>query len=546
MALLLRHDLIGQYKERASAIARSVAADGRYADAVVATARTNAVQDAAEAVRRRTGALFVVVTDARGTRYSNPDAALLGKPVAAGQAQALAGREVTTFGPSATGQSARAKVPLRNGSGTVVGEVIVALSARDIGARLANLLGAAAGFLGIALALGAAGAIALTRRVKRQTLGLEPSRLRLLFEQQAAVRRVATLVARGVPPTEVFEAVTAEVASLLGAAATCLLRYESGDEATTVAATETPGVAIAFGAGSAPGSDDIAAEVFRSGETARLEVTDPHPPRTSQLGLRSVVGAPVVVEGGLWGVMIAGWTERRVVSTETEDRMAEFTELVATAIANANSRTEVAASRARVVAAADEARRRIERDLHDGAQQRLVALGLELRAVETAVPAELPELEGRLGRASKSLAEAVEELQEVSRGIHPAVLSRGGLGPALRALGRRSAVPIELDVRGDRRLPDRVEVAAYYVVSEAITNATKHAQASLLNVELDAEESIVRLAIRDDGIGGADPGKGSGLIGLRDRVEAIGGTMEVVSAAGAGTSLLVTIPLESA
>jgi signal transduction histidine kinase len=225
--------------------------------------------------------------------------------------------------------------------------------------------------------------------------------------------------------------------------------------------------------------------------------------------------------------------------------MAEFTELVATAIANANSRAELAASRARVVAAADEARRRIERDLHDGAQQRLVALGLELRAVEAAVSAGPGDFDEQLGRASRTLAEAVTELQEVSRGIHPAVLSRGGLGPALRALGRRSAVPVELDVRGDRRLPDGVEVAVYYVVSEALTNAAKHADASVVHVELDAADSTVNVTIRDDGIGGADSGRGSGLIGLRDRVESLGGTMKVVSPPGEGTMLLVTIPIRS-
>jgi signal transduction histidine kinase len=541
MAVLLREDLVHQYEQRALAIARSVAADDRYGEAVAAGDPKGVVQARAEGVRRRTGALFVVVTDERGIRYSHPDRTLLGKPVAADQAQALGGGEVTTFGPSAAGQSARAKVPLRAASGTVVGEVIVAISAHDIDARLLGLLRVAGGFLGIALALGAAGAVALTRRVKRQTLGLEPARLRLLFEQQAALRRVATLVARGVSPTEVFEAVTAEVAHLLDAGSTSLLRYEAEAATSVVAATSRLGATIEVGA-----HEDIAAAVSRSGRAARLDVAERPGTRTGRPVPSCVVGAPVVVEGGLWGVMVAGWTEGRGVSVDAEDRMAEFTELVATAIANANSRAELAASRSRVVSAADEARRRIERDLHDGAQQRLVALGLQLRAVETAVPPELTEVEAGLEGASRTLSEAVAELQEVSRGIHPAVLSRGGLGPALRALARRAPVPVEVDLGDDRRLPDRVEVAAYYVVSEAITNAAKHAEASVLRVELDAAGPVVRLAIRDDGIGGADPARGSGLIGLRDRVEALGGTMEVSSAVGAGTSLLVTIPLEPA
>ncbi|MDQ1397607.1 MAG: hypothetical protein QOG64_2866 [Acidimicrobiaceae bacterium] len=544
MALLLRNDLIDQYEERAVAIARSVAADPQYAEAVTAADPAGAVQARAEAVRRRTGALFVVVTNADGIRYSHPDSALVGRPVAADQAQALGGREVRTFGSSAVGQSARAKVPLRNASGAEVGEVIVAISAKDVDAHLFRLLRVAAGFLGIALALGAAGAIALTQRVKRQTLGLEPAGLRSLFEQQAALRRVATLVARGVAPTGVFDAVTAEVANVLGAASTCLLRYEADGATSVVAATVGSGDPTAVATPSASAHEDIAGTVLRSGRPARLDGTEPPAARTGQLKPCCVVGAPVVVEGSLWGVMIALWSEPLGVSADTEGQMAEFTDLVATAIANANSRAELAASRARVVAAADDARRRIERDLHDGAQQRLVALGLELRAAQTGVPAELTDLERQLGRASGSLAEAVEELQEVSRGIHPAVLSRGGLGPALKALARRSSVPVELDVRGDRRLPDRIEVAAYYVVSEAITNATKHAEATVVDVVLDTADSALQLTIRDDGTGGADPRKGSGLIGLRDRVEALGGTMDVRSAIGEGTSLLVTLPLE--
>jgi signal transduction histidine kinase len=207
------------------------------------------------------------------------------------------------------------------------------------------------------------------------------------------------------------------------------------------------------------------------------------------------------------------------------------------------SRTELTASRARMVAAGDEARRRIERDLHDGTQQRLVSLGLELRAAEAMVPAGSEELRVQLARTADGLAAAVADLQEVSRGIHPAILSRGGLEPALKALARRSAVPVELHIRADRRLPEQVEVAAYYVVSEALTNAAKHADASLVRVDLEVPDSVVRLAVRDDGAGGADPDHGSGLVGLRDRVEAIGGDLELTSPPGEGTSLLVTIPV---
>ena len=225
--------------------------------------------------------------------------------------------------------------------------------------------------------------------------------------------------------------------------------------------------------------------------------------------------------------------------------MANFTELVATAIANAESRAELTASRARIVAAADDTRRRIERDLHDGTQQRLVAVGLELRAAQAMVPPELPRAH-RAGveGASRISAAAVNDLQEASRGIHPAILSRGGLGPALRTLARRSALPVELDVRADRRLPDRVEVAVYYVVSEALTNAAKHANASVVHVDLEADDASVQLSIRDDGVGGADPTRGSGLVGLRDRIEALGGIIEVASPAGSGTALVVRVPLD--
>jgi signal transduction histidine kinase len=231
---------------------------------------------------------------------------------------------------------------------------------------------------------------------------------------------------------------------------------------------------------------------------------------------------------------------------DTEDRMANFTELVATAIANADSRAELKASRARVVAAGDEARRRIERDLHDGTQQRLVSVGLELRAAQAMVPPDVPDLTAQLSHVAEDLAAAVTDLQEASRGIHPAVLSRGGLGPALRTLARRSALPVELDLRVDRRLPERIEVAAYYVVSEALTNAAKHAHASVVEVELEADDATVRLSIRDDGVGGADPTRGSGLVGLRDRIEALGGKIQVASPAGSGTSVVVQIPIDEA
>jgi signal transduction histidine kinase len=206
------------------------------------------------------------------------------------------------------------------------------------------------------------------------------------------------------------------------------------------------------------------------------------------------------------------------------------------------SHADLRESRARVVAASDETRRRIERDLHDGTQQRLVSLGLEIRAAEAMSPAELTELRSQLSRTAGGLTEAVEELQEITRGIHPAILSKGGLGPALRTLARRSAIPVELQLNTDNRLPEPIEAAAYYVVSEALTNAAKHSRASAVWVDVETQDGGVRISIRDDGVGGATPSRGSGLLGLKDRVESLGGEIELDSSSGNGTSLRVAIP----
>jgi signal transduction histidine kinase len=241
--------------------------------------------------------------------------------------------------------------------------------------------------------------------------------------------------------------------------------------------------------------------------------------------------------------MIAGSILERPPPLDTETRLAAFTELVATAIANAESRAELTASRARIVAAADKARRQIERDMHDGAQQQLVSLGLHLRAAQAVVPAELGELNGELDRVAEGLESVQQRLREISRGIHPAILAKGGLGPAIKALVRRSPLPTELDVRAEGRLPERIEIAAYYVVSETLTNAAKHAHASVIHVEAQTADGALRLSVCDDGAGGADPTRGSGLLGLKDRVETLGGTITVQSPIGAGTTVQVELPL---
>jgi signal transduction histidine kinase len=227
-----------------------------------------------------------------------------------------------------------------------------------------------------------------------------------------------------------------------------------------------------------------------------------------------------------------------------ECRLGDFTELVATAIANAQSRSELAASRARIVAASDETRRRVERDLHDGAQQRLVTLALSLRSAQAELPHDLDEVHTELSHVGEGLTAVLDDLREISRGIHPAILSEGGLAPALKTLARRSPIPVALDVRVDGRLPDGVEVCAYYVVSEMLTNTAKHAQASAVHVDVGRAEGLLHVSVRDDGVGGADPARGSGLVGLHDRVEALGGTILVQSAKGAGTAVEVLLPLK--
>jgi signal transduction histidine kinase len=249
------------------------------------------------------------------------------------------------------------------------------------------------------------------------------------------------------------------------------------------------------------------------------------------------------VDGIVWGLMTIASTDG-CLPDRAEDRLAEFTELLGTAIANTQSRAELSASRARIVAAADETRRRLERDLHDGIQQRLVTLALKARTIETMTPQPADKIRGELSLLADGLGTVLDELREVSHGIHPAILSEAGLGPALEALARRSAVPVELDLNLGPRLGEHVEAAGYYVASEAITNVAKHAQASVIDMRADGCDGALILWISDDGIGGADPGRGSGIIGLKDRVEALGGTISVLSPPGRGTALRVELPAD--
>jgi len=372
-----------------------------------------------------------------------------------------------------------------------------------------------------------------------------------LAEEQAALRRVATLVARGAAADKLFAAVAGEVGPLLGAHLAGMGRYDSDDTVTVLAAWAAEGEQHPLVPGPWPlEGGDLASLVFRTGRSVRIDDYHGVPGRIAafvreELGVGASVASPIVVEGRLWGVLFLHAKQtRQPFPRDAESRLMGFTELVATAIANAESRSELAASRRRIVAASDQARRRIERDLHDGTQQRLVSLGLAAGAALADVSADRDDLRAELSRIAAGLADAAAELQEVSRGIHPATLSESGLGSALRTLARRSTVPVDLDVTINGRCPEPVEIAAYYVVSEALANAMKHAQASRIEMSLTELHGSLLLSVRDDGVGGADPTLGSGLAGLADRVEALGGSIRVHSAAGAGTHITAELPLD--
>jgi signal transduction histidine kinase len=409
-------------------------------------------------------------------------------------------------------------------------------------------------FLAVALSANTLAGVARSRAVeahqRRREADLAAERAQVLAEQQAALRRVATLVARGVAPSEVFSAVAGELARCLRAHHSALVCYQPDGAALLLAVRDKPGLEkMRVGERlSVEGGETVASMVLRTGRAARMDSHDDASgsaaSRIRELGLRSGVGAPIVVGGRLWGAAVVGSSRSEPLPADTEARVADFADLVATAIANAATRSELSTSRARIVAAADDARRRFERDLHDGAQQHLVALGLKLRTAEASLPPGLHRAKEQISHVVIGLAGISEELREISRGIHPSILSKGGLGPAVKTLARRSAVPVELDVNVHRQLAESAEVAAYYIVAEALTNAAKHAQASQVNISAEAAGSNLCLSIRDDGIGGADPTKGSGLIGLRDRVEALGGEMAISSPPGRGTSLLVKIPCD--
>ena len=388
---------------------------------------------------------------------------------------------------------------------------------------------------------------AIANADSRAELAASEARARELAQEQASLRRVATLVAEAARPPEVFDAVIAEVGQLFGAAQIGLASYENEHEISVLAIRGQSPEILRAGMRLPLDGDSVNARILRTGRSARLNFAAEGSGSIAEVlrrdDVNATVGAPIVVDGAVWGVIAASWRGDDQPPADAEERLAQFAELLGTAVSNAVMGAELAASRARVIAAADESRRRIERDLHDGAQQQLVTLAVALQRAQAKIPSALDEVRADVGRVADRLTGAVNELRDLSRGIHPAILTEGGLSPALKALGRRSAVRVKLDVGFDCRLPDQVEVAAYYTVSEALTNASKHANAARVWVSLRVEDDMLLLSVRDDGAGGADATRGSGLTGLRDRIEALGGRIKIESPPGVGTLIEAEIPI---
>jgi PAS domain S-box-containing protein len=371
--------------------------------------------------------------------------------------------------------------------------------------------------------------------------------LRSLVEEQAALRRVATTVAREADQARVFAVVTEEVGRLLGAQTSNMVRFEPDGSAVVTGGWSTGEVRnVPVGTRIELDGPTVAARIARSGRPERGDTYEGMPGSTAELlrglGFRSSVGAPIELGGRLWGAVMVSTVQDEPFPPGSEQRIADFAELVALALANAEARQELAASRARIVEAGDAERRRLERNLHDGAQQRLVAVSLGLRLCERKLAEGDPEAGELLRRAKAELGDALEELRELARGIHPAILTDHGLVPALDMLATRASVPVELSAALDERLPPPVEAAAYYIVAEALTNASKHARASRVRVLVRRSDGDVLVEVADDGVGGADQRGGSGLRGLRDRVEALGGELGLESGAGAGTTLTARLP----
>ena len=368
-----------------------------------------------------------------------------------------------------------------------------------------------------------------------------------LVREHAALRRVAVLVAREPSPAEVFEAVAREVGTLLGARRAQLVRVASAEEGI-VAASWSDGTLQPVPVGHRAPLDGrgVLGRMLRDPRPVRIEDWDEAGGGVAalmrSLGIRAGAAGPIIISGRVWGAVSAVWSDPADMPVGAEDRVAAFAELVAYAIENAEARDEIAASRARLVEAADAARRRIERDLHDGAQQQLVAAALDLTLMDQQLERDPAAARTVLARARAQLDNGLRELRDLARGIHPSVLTDRGLAVALEGLVKRAPMPVELSVAVPDRLDQAIEAAAYFLVSEAITNAAKHARAAAVNVDVMATDDTVVVTIADDGVGGASAGQGSGLSGLVDRVEAVGGRLEITSPPREGTRLVARLP----
>jgi PAS domain S-box-containing protein len=380
-----------------------------------------------------------------------------------------------------------------------------------------------------------------------QISGTDVTERRRREDEQAALSRVAVAVASERRAEEVFHTVTREVGQLLGATRADMIRFDARrDEALIVGVWGRDHTdKTELGRWMTPVQGGPTRAVWESGETMRFEPDGPVSERLRgrllSMGISSTVVAPVSLSGRVWGA-ISVWVNEGRLPLETEERIARFTALVATALANTEAREELLASRARIVEAGDAERRRLERNLHDGAQQRLVSLSLSLRLAQAKLASDAHAADEILSGASVELALALEELRELARGIHPAVLTDRGLGPALESLADRTPIPIEFERLPADRLPPPVEAAAFYVVSEALANVAKYAEASSVSVSVAQEDGYAVVEVADNGVGGADPTGGSGLRGLSDRVAALEGRLAIVSPPGAGTRIRAEIP----
>jgi signal transduction histidine kinase len=401
--------------------------------------------------------------------------------------------------------------------------------------NLANLFA----YLGVGVLIGQ-----LAAHAARRADASEAARS-IVADEQAALRRVATLVARGVAPSDVFAAVAREAGELLAVDATHLGRYEADGTTTGVGSWSRSGDHLPIGTRARVEGGNVTALVLTTGRPARVDAYADDDPVAAWLrretGIRSSVGAPIVVEGRLWGVMIASSKQDDPLPAGTETRIAAFTELVATAISNTEARSDLAASRARIVAAADDERRRVVRDLHDGAQQRLVHTVITLKLARQALQTGKESAPALLDEALAHAEDATDELRELAHGILPSVLVRGGLRAGVEALATRMPLPVETDVSVDR-LPAPVEATAYFVVAEALTNVAKHSHAARAAVSARVEDGTLRLRVRDDGVGGAQV-DGAGLVGLADRLAVLHGGLRVESPADGGTLVAAAIPL---